>query len=90
MAAPLSAWWNKAPVDSRLRRSADLVEEAIVEGLVRVEVASAPHVLGDFLSGPARAPGQTRVKSPEEILLLPVPRGNLVRRPGEARRRGEE
>src|SRR6266851_9705184 len=72
---------------SRLATWRDLVDEAIVERLSRVEITSAPHVLGNLLGGLAGAPGQASVELPEELLLLAALRGDLLRGAGEPRRR---
>src|SRR3989442_10381018 len=69
----------------------DRVDEAVVERFARVQVASAPHVLGDLLGdllgGPARAPGQAPLELPEQLLLLATLRRDLLRGAGEPRRR---
>src|SRR5215510_10337631 len=69
---------------------ADFVDEPVVERFPGVEMAAAPHVLGDLLGGPPRELGEAGVDPPEQLLLLPTVRGDLVRRPREVCRRLEE
>ena len=68
----------------RLLRSGDRVDEAIVDRFGRVEIAPAPHVLGDLLGGAAVALGQTTVEFPEPLLLVAVLRGDRFRGAGES------
>ena len=71
----------------RLPGGRDLVDEAVVERLPCVEIAPAPHVLGDLLGGPAGAPGQAPVEVPKQLLLLAALRGDFLRGADEPRRR---
>src|SRR5437867_667668 len=65
----------------------DLVDEAVVERLARVEIAPTARVLRDLLGGPARAPGEASVELPQQLLLLATLRGDLLRGAGKPRRR---
>jgi hypothetical protein len=65
----------------------DLVDEAVVERFPRVEVTSAPHVLGNLLGGPASASRQLSIEFPQEILLLSALGGDRLRGTGEPRSR---
>src|SRR2546426_2751254 len=88
-----SAWSRETSGRARRRESSDgldLVDEPVVERLSRVEGAAAPHVLGYLVGRPAGDLGKARVESPEQLLLLPALLGDLVWRPGEARRRLDE
>src|SRR5437899_2429955 len=59
---------------------ADLVDEPVLARFLRVEGAAAAHVLCDLLGGPARGLRETRVESPEQLLLLSAVGGDLSRR----------
>jgi hypothetical protein len=59
--------------------SADLVDESVVERLTGVEVASATHIFRDLFGRTACDSGQPRVESPEQVLVLLIVRGDLIR-----------
>src|SRR5262245_60935458 len=75
---------------SQLPGGRDLVDEAVVERLARVEIAPTPRVFRDLLGGPARAPGKAPVEPPQQLLLLATLRGNFLRGASKPRRRLRE
>src|SRR5262245_18996802 len=68
----------------------DLVDQAVVARLARVEIAPMPRVLRDLLGGPARAPGEAPIELPQQLLLPATVRSELLRGAGKPRRRLSE
>src|SRR5262252_9099964 len=70
---------------AQLSGGRDLVDEAVVERLARVEIAPTPRVLRDLLGGPARAPGEAPVELPQQLLQSATVRSDLLWSAGKPR-----